>query len=143
MSTLASSPRAAAIAQWFESLTPQSLSAIGQVYADKAHFRDPFNDVCGVESVRRIYAHMFDNLGHPRFVVTEIIEQGSRVFMVWSFHFDWRGQAFDVEGATRFELDADGRILSHQDYWDVAAGVYEKLPLLGRVLAWLRRRMSA
>jgi len=37
----------------------------------------------------------------------------------------------------------DGRIAMHRDYWDAAEELYEKLPLLGSLMRWLRRRANA
>ena len=39
---------------WYARLTPASLAEIDNFYAADAHFRDPFNDVCGVASIRAI-----------------------------------------------------------------------------------------
>jgi steroid delta-isomerase len=128
---------------WFESLSSETLATIDLVYAPDAHFVDPFNDVRGVLAIRTIYAHMFENLGEPRFLVTEVIEQDQRIFMGWQFRFQWRDKSFEVQGATRFLIDNDGRISEHQDFWDPAQGIYEKLPILGSILRKLRRRMSA
>jgi len=85
---------------------------------------------------------MFDNLTAPRFVITEIIEQDQRIFMAWQFLFQWRGRSFDIPGGTRFRLDSNGLVAEHQDYWDVAQGFYEKLPVLGWLLKRLRQRMA-
>ncbi len=38
---------------------------------------------------------------------------------------------------------ADGRIQRHRDYWDTAEEVYAKLPVLGALVRWLRRKASA
>lgn len=138
------------ITAWFEALTPDTLASIGEVYAVDAHFKDPFNDVTGLESIRAIYAHMFDNLSDPRFVITHTIEQvqpasGAQAhdaFVSWQFRFKWRGRAFDIPGGTRFAIDGQGRVKNHVDYWDVAE-LYEGLPLLGALLRPLRRRMAA
>ena len=136
------SARTQAIVHWFESISPESLTSIDSIYGTQAHFRDPFNDVRGCSAIAAIYAHMFENLTSPRFVITDIIEQRQRVFMAWQFLFEWRGQSFDIAGGTRFELDKQGLIVDHQDYWDVAQGLYEKLPLLGWLLKRLRQRMA-
>jgi hypothetical protein len=40
-------------------------------------------------------------------------------------------------------INDQGLITDHMDYWDVAAGLYEKLPLLGGLLKMLRKRMAA
>lgn len=130
------------IANWFEAMSASTLDSIETVYAEQARFCDPFNEVRGRPAITAIYAHMFENLTAPRFVITDIIEQEQRVFMAWQFLFQWRGQTFDIPGGTRFELDAQGLIVDHQDYWDVAQGLYEKLPLLGWLLKRLRKRMA-
>jgi hypothetical protein len=36
----------------------------------------------------------------------------------------------------------DGRIAMHRDYWDAAEELYEKLPLLGGLMRWLKRRAN-
>ena len=128
---------------WFETLTPETLPNIDRVYSRDAHFKDPFNDVTGIEKVHAIYAHMFQNLIDPRFEITEVIEQADKAFVAWQFRFKWRGKAFDIPGGTRFVLNESGHVCEHIDYWDVAGGLYEHLPLLGPLLSALRRRMSA
>jgi len=131
------------IKDWFESLSVQTLETIDAVYASNAHFVDPFNDVRGVSAIRMIYAHMFENLGRPRFLVTEVVEKNQRIFMSWQFSFTWRGRLFEVQGATRFLINEHGLIDQHQDFWDPSKGIYEKLPIIGGILRHLRRRMSA
>jgi hypothetical protein len=134
--------RIQAIAVWFEAMSVSSLRSLDQIYAADAHFCDPFNDVKGLAAIEAIYGHMFDNLTAPRFVITEIIEQDQRIFMAWQFLFQWRGRSFDIPGGTRFRLDSNGLVAEHQDYWDVAQGLYEKLPVLGWLLKRLRQRMA-
>ena len=143
MSSDADTAAASRIKDWFESLSVQTLGTIDKLYSANAHFVDPFNDVRGISAIRTVYAHMFENLGQPRFLVTEVIEQNQRIFMGWMFCFTWRGRLFEVQGATRFLLSEQGLIEQHQDYWDPSKGIYEKLPILGRILRSLRRRMSA
>lgn len=146
------------ITAWFESLKPQTLDSIHVVYDRDAHFKDPFNDVTGIEKIRAIYAHMFANLIEPRFEITEVIEQSDnlaaqahpdrsslarKAFVSWRFKFEWRGQFFDIPGGTRFAINAQGLVIDHVDYWDVASGLYERLPLIGSLLRYLRQRMAA
>ena len=39
-------------------------------------------------------------------------------------------------------FDAQGRVTLHRDYWDTAEELYEKLPVLGRLMRWLRQAGS-
>jgi hypothetical protein len=130
------------IARWFEQLVPDSLTKIESIYAKHARFVDPFNDLQGIESVRQVYEHMFKTLDEPRFLVTRIASTGPLGFMTWTFSFSCRGRAQSIEGCTQFELDDEGLITLHLDYWDAAKQVYEQIPLLGSVLKMLRRKLS-
>ncbi len=108
-----------------------------------AYFKDPFNEVRGLAEVRRIFSPLFVVLERPRFVVTDSIVDGDQCFLTWNFEFHFR--RFDratVRGGSHLKLTADGRVDFHRDYWDAAEEWYEKLPLLGGLMRWLRKRAN-
>lgn len=131
----------------YEQLTPAHLARLGDYYAPDAQFRDPFNDVRGVHAIAQVFAHMFETLEAPRFVVTQHIVQGDQAFLGWELHFRmrrWRPLVAQcIRGATLIRFDAGGRVVLHRDYWDAAEELYEKLPLLGALMRWLRKAASA
>ena len=131
----------------FEGMRREDVRRLDGYYRIDAYFKDPFNEVRGLPEIQRIFEHMFDALEQPRFVVTTRIVQGRRCFLAWEFHFAFRGfragQPQCVRGASHLELADDGRIAWHRDYWDPAEEVYEKLPLLGGLMRWLKRRAAA
>jgi steroid Delta-isomerase len=137
----------ARISAYFEALSPQSLADIGTLYAPNARFKDPFNAVQGVPAIRGIFEHMFHSLHQPRFVVTQQVVDGTQVFLVWEFRF--RFKRFDtvteqvIRGGSHLVLAPDGRISDHRDYWDAAEELYEKLPGVGVVMRWLKRRANS
>lgn len=136
------SQRIADIVLWFEQLTPTSLSNIDRIYAPAARFIDPFNDVTGVRRVEAVYRHMFATLEAPRFVVETRMGEGRNAFLVWRCEFALRGTPRCIRGASHLLLDEHGLIVSHVDYWDAAAQVYEQLPVLGSVLRWIKQRLA-
>ncbi|MBI5275797.1 MAG: nuclear transport factor 2 family protein [Burkholderiales bacterium] len=135
------------IQQFFERFAPADLDSLGEWYTGHAHFKDPFNEVAGVEAIRRVYAHMFDTLAEPRFVVTERIGAGENWALLWDFHFRTRALGHGVQvirGASHLRLaDTDGRIEWHRDYWDAAEEFYAKVPMLGVLVRWLQARGRA
>jgi hypothetical protein len=54
-----------------------------------------------------------------------------------------QGLAISVPGMSFVRFDDQGKVVEHIDYWDPAAGIYEQLPLLGTLMRYLRRRLSA
>ncbi len=125
-------------------MSPATVGQLSALYAADARFKDPFNDVRGLPAITTIFEHMFEALEQPRFVVTQRVEQGTQCFLTWEFHFCFKrfrpGQAQCILGSSHLVLDATGRITLHRDYWDAAEELYEKLPLLGGLMRWLKRR---
>jgi ketosteroid isomerase-like protein len=140
-------PRVARLKQFFETLSPATIEReLEAVYAPDARFKDPFNDVHGAAAIREVFAHMYEQVEAPRFVITEAVCEGDQAFLTWDFRFRLRkrgdgGQT--IRGATHIQFAPDGRVAAHRDYWDAAEELYEKLPLLGSVMRALKRRVSA
>lgn len=136
-----------ALVQWFEHLTPASVQQLSRFYAVDARFKDPFNDVQGVPAVEAIFVHMFEALIAPRFVVTGRVAQGTQCFLTWEFRFCFRnfhqGQEQVILGASHLVFDGAGKVHLHRDYWDAAEELYEKLPWVGSLMRWLKRRANS
>jgi steroid Delta-isomerase len=141
-----SDPRIQRIVALFERLAPQDLARLADFYTEDAHFKDPFNEVQGTAAIRRIFEHMFATLDGPRFVVHQALVQGDQCFLTWDFIFRLKRLRRDelvIRGASHLVLAADGRVSLHRDYWDAAEELYEKLPGLGALMRWLKRRASS
>ena len=136
-----------AVVQWFEHLTPATVQDLSTYYAADARFKDPFNDVTGVPAIEAIFVHMFEALVAPRFVVTGRVAQGAQCFLTWEFRFGFRnfhqGREQVILGASHMVFDATGKVQLHRDYWDAAEELYEKLPLVGGLMRWLKRRANS
>lgn len=131
---------------YWEGLTRERVADLGTVYAADAHFRDPFNEVRGLDALRGIFSHMYDTLDEPRFAIVETILEGDRAVLVWDFDFRikaWRpGVTQRIHGLSVVHFGPDGRVTYHRDYWDAAGELYAKLPLVGPLVRFLARRMA-
>ncbi len=78
---------AARLAQLYEQLAPARLAQLDDCSRPEARFKDPFNDVQGVPAIRAIFAHMFESLEQPRFVVTQHVGAGAAGLCSGSFTF--------------------------------------------------------
>jgi steroid Delta-isomerase len=132
---------------FFETLQPSSVQSMGDFYVADAYFKDPFNEVRELADIQRIFSHMYVALDKPHFVVTDRVVQGHQCFLVWDFKFSFK--RFDtttvqtVRGTSHLRFAPDGRVNYHRDYWDVAEELYEKLPLLGSLMRWLKKRANS
>ena len=140
------SERAARVKGYFESLTPEAVERMGEVYGPDALFRDPFNEVTGLAEIQKIFRHMYDPLIEPRFVILETIEEGERLVLTWDMLFRIRKYRPEVErrihGLSLLRFAPDGRVAYHRDYWDAAGELYAQLPLVGPLMRFLARKMG-
>lgn len=145
------SPQAALprVLTFFEQLQAAHLAQLGDIYCHDALFKDPFNEVQGLSAIADIFHHMFRSLVQPRFVITQQVQQGPQCFVTWDFVFALPRAPksfYTIQGASHLVLREDAgvwRVAVHRDYWDAAEELYEKLPVLGSLMRWLKRRVNA
>ena len=140
------SERLSKLIEYFESVSEATVPQLRNFYAHDAYFKDPFNEVHTVQQIEQIFAHMFGPLSEPRFVVHSRIEQGDEAFLTWDFRFRIKKYKPDVEqvirGGSHLRFDAQDKVCYHRDYWDAAEELYEKLPLIGGLMRFMKRRMA-
>ena len=143
---MSNAPAVRALVAFFEGLCPEAVARFPEYYASDAYFKDPFNEVKSVADIERIFGHMYVSLHDPRFVVHTRIDQGDEAFLAWDFNFRIKRYKPDVtqiiRGGSHLRWDATGKVCFHRDYWDAAEELYEKLPLLGGFMRFLKRRMG-
>ncbi len=134
------------VVTFYETLTEQTLPQLRDLYDANAYFKDPFNEVNDIAAIEKIFALMFVSLHEPRFVVTTKIAQGSEAFLTWDFEFRIKKYKPNItqtiRGASHLRFDEAGRVVFHRDYWDAAEELYEKLPLIGTLMRFVKRRVG-
>ena len=136
-----------ALTDFFEGLSPETVARFPEYYAADACFKDPFNEVRGVLPIQHIFMHMFRQVAEPRFVVLDRVVDERGALLVWELRYRPQGRWGKakpqvIRGASHLRFDADGKVAWHRDYWDAAEELYEKLPVVGALMRWLRRRAA-
>ncbi len=125
-----------------EGMTPGDLDRLEVFCAPDIHFRDPFNEVTGVDAYRRVLAKMFEDAGQPDFAVTGHAIAGEICYLRWHFAFRRsNGEVLRIPGMSEIHFDSAGRVAVHFDYWD-AGQIYETVPLLRNLVRLVKRRLS-
>lgn len=128
---------------WYANLSSENLNQIDNFYSEDAFFKDPFNEVTGRAAIRKIFDHMFRTTDNPRFVFIDTIVQQDQAFLSWRFHFGLNGKQYEVIGASHLQFDGEARVRMHRDYWNPAEELWQKVPLLGVLIRWLRAKFVA
>lgn len=130
--------------EYMESLTPRSIRLIEKIATPDMYFKDPFNEVNGIENVERIFEHMLKTVQAPKFKALDYqFGRAGTGYIRWAFYYEENGKRQAIEGMSEIAFSEDGRVTSHIDHWDSGEFVYQKIPLLGSVIRFLRSKISA
>ena len=134
------------IIQRFENLELNTIDRLLALYDAQAFFKDPFNEVIGKPAIERIFTHMFDQVDQPRFIVTRYMAMDTEISLTWEFFFNFKNAPKEqqvIKGCTWLTLNQGLLITEHRDYWDAAEELYEKIPVIGGLMRFLKKRLRA
>ena len=127
----------------YENIEIDRVKQLVEHYAPDATFKDPFQLVQGREAIIHIFEKMFTQLNNPSFKVISAMHQGLEASLLWEFNFcfkRWDKSPQSLKGVSWLKFNEAGLITSHIDYWDPAEGIYEKLPLIGSLMRFLKKQ---
>ena len=128
--------------RYLETLRPETLPELLKYVSADVHFQDPLNDVHGIDAMAEIFHHMFESVGPVQFTASQAQAAGRVGLFSWRFEGQLFGKPWVFNGTSVITFDEDGMVIVHIDHWDAAQNFYERLPLIGWLFAWLRRRLA-
>ncbi|WP_044271426.1 nuclear transport factor 2 family protein [Pseudomonas fluorescens] len=132
-------------AHTFATLDKHNLHLLGSLYSEDIAFADPLHEVQGLPALRRYFADLYSNVSQLDFDFHgfDTAAEGEG-YLRWTMRFRHPrlagGQVIEVPGCSH--LMWHDKVYRHRDYFDAGALLYEHVPLLGRVIRWLKRRMG-
>ena len=137
---------AAKYVRFYEALSPETVADLKSVVHDDVRFKDPFNDVIGLDAYTALLNAMFRAAPDIKFEVLHTAYDGDACFLRWTSRGTVEALGKDpwvIQGMSELKFSDDGRIISHIDYWDAAAQFYERIPVVGAIIRFIRRRVAA
>jgi len=128
--------------KFLESLTATDVGSLKDHVSEDIRFSDPFHDVQGVDAMASIFDRLFETVTNVQFEVLDHAVDGSLVFFRWRLSANLSGKGWRVEGVTHLTFNAERVVVSHREYWDAASQFYERFPVIGPLLRYLRRRVA-
>ncbi len=128
---------------FFEHMTREDLTRLPEFFNQQAHFKDPFNDVYGLERISTIFHHMFDTLTVPKFVIEEAVLNADVAYIKWQFTGIFKAKPIELIGVSRVVFDPQDLVSEHIDYWDASEQFYMKLPIIGSLLRFIQGQAAS
>ncbi len=130
--------------EFYQSLTPESLEDLGSVYHSTVLFSDPVDERQGLDALDAYFRKLLDGCRYCHFTIRRQQFSGDWGWISWSMNFASprlnRCREITVEGSSVLMIRED-RVCFQRDYYDMGAMIYEQLPLIGRFIRFIRRRL--
>ena len=138
------SPLIKEVIKRFEGLSLETVDHLIDLYSTDAFFKDPFNEVSGRRDIKKIFVHMFEQVDQPKFIVLTEISNLNQACLTWEFRFRFKNESHQqvIRGCSWLTI-SHNLITEHRDYWDAAEELYEKLPLIGSLMRFLKKKLRA
>ncbi|MDO9181286.1 MAG: nuclear transport factor 2 family protein [Bacteriovorax sp.] len=124
----------AELIKWYEQLNLLNLNQINNFYSQDAYFRDPFHELFDLKSLILLYEDMFKKIDNPRFTITNTFTNEKELVLFWDFKFIAFKKEMIISGNTLFKFNSEGKINYHLDYWDSVSELWNKTPVLGKII---------
>jgi len=130
----------------FTQIHKDKLYVLKSLYTTDVVFVDPLHQINGLEALTDYFKQMYENIDTIGFVMHAHDQvNDSEGYLRWRMRFSHprlnSGRIIEVEGCSHIRW-VDNKVYYHRDYFDAGAMLYEHLPIMGRVIAWLKRRLA-
>jgi len=128
------------------SLTPEGVKEkTRQVYAEDAYLNDTLREVRGAAQIEAYFLHTAEAADRIAVQVHDVAASGGNYYFRWTMEIVHPrlagGQPTQSIGMSHVRFDARGKVVLHQDYWDSGSAFYAQLPVLGRLISWVKGRL--
>ncbi|HXR02315.1 MAG TPA: nuclear transport factor 2 family protein [Pseudomonas sp.] len=133
-------------ARRFAALDKHNLHLLGELYSDDIAFADPLHEVHGLPALRQYFAQLYANVRELRFKFDayDQVREG-KGYLRWTMTYRHprlnQGEPIVVQGCSHL-LWREDKVFQHRDFFDAGALLYEHLPLMGRLIRWLKGRLA-
>ncbi|SCA56557.1 conserved hypothetical protein [Candidatus Terasakiella magnetica] len=127
----------------FEKLTPEAIANCDEIINPDIRFKDPFNDIRGIDLFKRMMFKTLEDVQQPQFHIVDQACSETRHYVRWDFEGRVKGLGLlNLTGMSEITYDEDKRVIEHIDHWDASEQLYEKLPVLGWPITCIKKRLQ-
>lgn len=140
-------PRKERIIKTFNELRKDNLHILDNFYHQDLEFIDPVHSLKGLDAIKKYYANMYENVTDIRFDFKQLVEEENQIIATWDMTLTASGlnggEPVIVAGNSHVTFDPEtDLVIYHRDYFDMGAFIYEHVPVLGRVIQYIKKKLG-
>jgi limonene-1,2-epoxide hydrolase len=129
----------------YHQLSTDNLHLLEQIYHAKVDFIDPIHEIHGFDALSNYFDGLYQNVSYCQFNIHHVVETELEAAIYWTMTYQHKqlngGEKITVTGSSHLKA-FEGKIIYHRDYIDLGEMLYENIPLLGRLISWIKKRAA-
>jgi hypothetical protein len=130
----------------YQRLSTDNLDLLNTIYDKNITFIDPIHEIKGFDQLASYFDGLYKNLASCDFIIERYIQQGNEASLFWKMTYRHpklnKGKEVVVYGTSNIKAK-NGKVIYHRDFLDLGAMLYEQLPVLGRIIKWIKVKAAA
>jgi outer membrane murein-binding lipoprotein Lpp len=119
---------------------------LGQVYAANIYFRDPFKEIHGLPDFQAYLLRDSASVTQYNIDWQDVAKSDGDYYFRWVMTVKLKRDnqhkpPTQTCGISEIRFGADGKAIYEQDYFDAASFLYERLPILGGEIRFIKKRL--
>lgn len=132
--------------QFFGNLAEANIREnLRKTYAEKLYFNDTLKEFTDAAALEHYLLETAASVESCSAKILDVVSKDGEYYFRWEMAIVFKkfrkGEVQTSLGMTHIRFDKDGRIVFHQDYWDAAANLFEKVPVLGWGIRKIKKRL--
>lgn len=128
---------------YFSQMKLSNDTILNEIYSDNVIFIDPIHQINGIENLKSYFKKLDGNLikGSFRFIDESILDD--TVYLQWEMNLHLKRPRKNVKASGISVLTVEQKITKHRDYFDAGELFYENIPLLGKIIRSIKKKIAS
>lgn len=129
----------------YQKLSTDNIGLLESLYHQDIMFQDPMHEISGFTDLYKYFTLLYQNVNYCKFEIKQVFHQGNQAAIYWTMTYGHKklnhGKPIIVEGHSLI-MGIESKVTYHRDYLDLGQMLYQHVPVLGRAIQWLKKRVS-
>lgn len=130
----------------FNQFDKSKLKLLNTFYDKNALFEDPIVKIQGLDKISDYYYNTYKAVKSISFDFKELNEADDVFYGQWIMTLTVKGlnqnRPYQVDGLSVLKFNEADLVIYHKDFVDIGSMVYEKIPVLGKVLSLIKKNLG-
>lgn len=128
--------------EYFEKIGQLEIDFLDDVYSENVEFQDPLHRFNGLAEVKGYFTKLNSNLGMGQFHFMEVDVLDGKAYLRWVMDVRLKKPKSRIRLEGMSVLYFEERITQQKDFFDLGAMIYENIPLLGRFIRAIKKKIA-